>query len=86
MAPSPPALAPSVEAAYHQKCKELRQRTKEVEKTNDATRLRIERMKRQVLKLRLERAFLLEQLARRTSTHVEDSDGSPSPGPAVRLS
>ncbi len=34
--------------------------------------------------MRLERAFLLEQLARRTSTNVEDSDGSPSPPATVR--
>lgn len=33
--------------------------------------------------MRLERAFLLEQLAKRTSTNVEDSDGSPSPPPTV---
>ncbi len=32
----------------------------------------------------LEQAFLLEQLARRTSTNVEDSDGSPSPPLTVR--
>jgi hypothetical protein len=84
MPPSVPSLAPSVETAYHDKCKELRLRTKEVELANDAARLRLERVRRQVYKLRLERAFLLEQLARRTSTNVEDSDGSPSPGPAVR--
>jgi hypothetical protein len=34
--------------------------------------------------MRLERAFLLEQLAKRTSTNVEDSEGSPSPPPTVR--
>lgn len=79
----PAALAPSVEEAYRRKCIQLRLRTREVEETNDAARLRLERIKRQVLKLRLERAFLLEQLARRTSTNVEDSDGSPSPPPAV---
>jgi hypothetical protein len=33
--------------------------------------------------MRLERAFLLEQLAKRTSTNVEDSEGSPSPPPTV---
>jgi hypothetical protein len=33
--------------------------------------------------LRIERAFLLEQLAKRTSANVEDSDGSPSPPPTV---
>lgn len=65
---------------------ELKQRSKEVDDVNDATRLRISRLKRQVDKLRVERAFLLEQLAKRTSTNVEDSDGSPSPPPTVRFS
>ncbi|KAL2188453.1 hypothetical protein L209DRAFT_763176 [Thermothelomyces heterothallicus CBS 203.75] len=86
MAPAssiPPALPPSVEEAYRRKCIQLKQRTNEVEEANDAARLRLARLKRQVEKMRLERAFLLEQLARRTSTNVEDSDGSPSPPPTV---
>lgn len=80
----PPSLPPSVEEAYRRKCIELKARTKEVEDVNDATRLRISRIKRQVDKLRLERAMLLEQLAKRTSTNVEDSDGSPSPPPTPK--
>lgn len=85
MAPSsaPPSLPPSVEEAYRRKCVQLKQRTNEVEEANDAARLRLARLKRQVEKMRLERAFLLEQLAKRTSTNVEDSDGSPSPPPTV---
>ena len=79
----PPPLAPSVEEAYRRKCIQLKARTKEVEDANDAGRVRLARLKRQVEKLRLERAFLLEQLSRRTSTNVEDSDGSPSPPPTV---
>jgi non-histone protein 10 len=55
----------------------------EVEEANDASRLRIQRITNSVEKLRLERAFLLEQLAKRTSTNVEDSEGSPSPPPTV---
>jgi non-histone protein 10 len=55
----------------------------EVEEANDASRIRLSRMKRGIEKLRLERAFLLEQLAKRTSTNVEDSEGSPSPPPTV---
>ncbi|TVY68957.1 hypothetical protein LSUE1_G007372 [Lachnellula suecica] len=35
-------------------------------------------------KQRIERAFLLEQLAKRTSTNVEDSEGSPSPPPTPK--
>ncbi len=73
-----------MEEAYRRKCIQLKARTAEVEDANDAARLRLTRLKRQVEKMRLERAFLLEQLARRTSTNVEDSDGSPSPPPTVR--
>lgn len=80
---APPALPPSVEEAYRRKCIQLKQRTSEVEDANDAARLRLARLKRQCEKMRLERAFLLEQLAKRTSTNVEDSDGSPSPPPTV---
>lgn len=80
--PSP--LPPSVEEAYRRKCVQLKNRTNEVEDANDAARLRLARIKRQVEKLRIERAFLLEQLAKRTSTNVEDSEGSPSPPPTPK--
>lgn len=80
----PPALPPSVEEAYRRKCLQLKRRTNEVEEDNEAARLRLARLKRGVEKLRLERAFLLDQLAKRTSTNVEDSEGSPSPPPTVR--
>lgn len=79
----PSTLPPSVEEAYRRKCVQLKNRTNEVEDANDAARLRLARIKRQVEKLRIERAFLLEQLAKRTSANVEDSDGSPSPPPTV---
>jgi len=83
MAPNsvPPQLPPSVEEAYRRKCVELKRRNHQVEEANDAARVRIARIKRQVEKLRIERAFLLEQLTKRTSTNVEDSEGSPSPPP-----
>ncbi|KAJ4230066.1 hypothetical protein NW759_003427 [Fusarium solani] len=80
----PTALPPSVEEAYRRKCIQLKNRTSEVEDANDAARLRLARIKRQVEKLRIERAFLLEQLAKRTSANVEDSDGSPSPPPTPK--
>ena len=80
----PPTLPPSVEEAYRRKCIQLRHRMKTVEDANDASRIRLLRMRRGIEKMRLERAFLLEQLAKRTSTNVEDSDGSPSPPPTVR--
>jgi hypothetical protein len=79
----PPTLPPSVEEAYRRKCIQLRHRMKTVEEANDASRIRLLRMRRGIEKMRLERAFLLEQLAKRTSTNVEDSDGSPSPPPTV---
>jgi hypothetical protein len=80
----PPPLPPSVEEAYRRKCVQLKQRMNEVEEANDASRQRLARLNRQIQKMRLERAFLLEQLAKRTSTNVEDSEGSPSPPPTVR--
>jgi hypothetical protein len=82
----PSTLPPSVEEAYRRKCVQLKNRTNEVEEANDAARLRLARIKRQVEKMRVERAFLLEQLAKRTSANVEDSDGSPSPPPTVSTS
>ncbi|EFW99630.1 hypothetical protein CMQ_7998 [Grosmannia clavigera kw1407] len=86
MAPpsSAQSLPPSVEEAYRRKCGLLKQRMADVEETNDAVRVRLARLKRQVEKQRLERAFLLEQLAKRTSANVEDSDGSPSPPPTPK--
>lgn len=80
----PPELPPSVEEAYRKKCIQLKTRLNEVEEANDASRLRIERLNRAIEKGRLERAFLLEQLAKRTSTNVEDSEGSPSPPPTPK--
>src|SRR5579862_1308913 len=79
----PAPLPPSVEHAYRQKCIDLKKRINEVEESNNVLRLRLARTKRGILKLRLERAFLLEQLAKRTSVNVEDSAGSPSPPPPV---
>ncbi|RKF56377.1 putative hmg box protein [Golovinomyces cichoracearum] len=80
----PPELPPSVEEAYRAKCIQLKQRLNEVEEANDSARLRIARINRGIQKSRLERAFLLEQLAKRTSTNVEDSEGSPSPPPTPK--
>ncbi|KAI1505413.1 hypothetical protein F5X99DRAFT_367892 [Biscogniauxia marginata] len=77
----PPSLPPTVEEAYRRKCIQLKERSKEIEDENDAYRLRLNRLKRQIQKSRLERAILLEQIAKRTSTNVEDSEGSPSPPP-----
>lgn len=80
----PPELPPSVEEAYRAKCIQLKQRLNEIEEANDGARARITRINRGIQKSRLERAFLLEQLAKRTKTHVEDSEGSPSPPPTPK--
>lgn len=58
-------LAPSVEKAYYRKCIELKRRLNDVEEANDAARQRRARLNRAIMKMRLERAFLLEQLAKR---------------------
>lgn len=81
----PPPLAPTVEEAYRRKCIQLKQRLNEIEADNEATRVRVQRIERSIQKQRIERAFLLEQLAKRTSTNVEDSEGSPSPPPTVSI-
>lgn len=73
-----------MEEAYRRKCIQLKQRSKEIDDENNAYKLRLVRLERQIQKARLERAFLLEQIAKRTSTNVEDSEGSPSPPPTVR--
>lgn len=80
----PPSLPPTVEEAYRRKCIQLKERSKEIEEENDGYRLRLSRLRRQIQKLRLERAIILDQIAKRTSTNVEDSEGSPSPPPTVR--
>ncbi|KAF2180835.1 hypothetical protein K469DRAFT_692662 [Zopfia rhizophila CBS 207.26] len=74
-------LPPSVEAAYYRKCIELRRRINDIEENNDGTRLRIKRLNRAITKMRLERAFLLEQLHKHMEYNVDDSDRSSSPPP-----
>ncbi|KAK7516662.1 uncharacterized protein IWZ02DRAFT_454765 [Phyllosticta citriasiana] len=74
-------LPPSVEAAYYRKCIELKRRLNEIEANNDAARLRKLRVDRSIMKLRLERAFLLERLAERMAPNVDESDRSTSPPP-----
>jgi hypothetical protein len=78
-------LPPSVEAAYYRKCIELKRRINEIEESNDVIRTRKARVERAVLKLRLERTFLLEQLQKRMDRNVDESDESDSPPPTVRL-
>lgn len=61
----PPALPPSVERAYRDKCIELKRRQAEVEQNNDSFRLRKNRLHRSIRKMRLERSMLLEMLGKR---------------------
>lgn len=74
-------LPPSVETAYYRKCIELRRRINDIEENNDATRLRTKRLNRAIMKMRLERAFLLEQLHKHMEFNIDDSDRSSSPPP-----
>ncbi|KAF2100231.1 hypothetical protein NA57DRAFT_73841 [Rhizodiscina lignyota] len=74
-------LPPSVETAYYRKCIELKRRINEIEDSNDQARLRKIRINRQILKMRLERAFLLEQVQKRMDYNVDESDRSTSPPP-----
>ncbi|KAF4553403.1 Hypothetical protein D9617_7g031300 [Elsinoe fawcettii] len=67
-------LPPSVEKAYYRKCIELKRRLNDVEEANDAARLRRARLDRAILKMRLERAFLLEQLGRRMEFVEEERE------------
>jgi hypothetical protein len=74
-------LPPSVETAYYRKCIDLRRRITDIEDSNDSTRQRILRLNRGVQKMRLERAFLLEQLNKHMEYNIDDSDRSSSPPP-----
>ena len=80
-------LAPSVEKAYYRKCIELKRRLNEVETANDEARIRRQRLDRGIMKMRLERAFLLDELRKRMPHDVDGSDGSADEGmPSVRTS
>lgn len=70
-----------MESAYYRKCIDLRRRITDIEDSNDGTRLRITRLSRGIQKMRLERAFLLEQLNKHMEYNVDDSDRSSSPPP-----
>ncbi|TGZ80949.1 hypothetical protein EX30DRAFT_396076 [Ascodesmis nigricans] len=74
-------LPSSVEGSYRKKCKDLKKRINEIESSNELLSSRIQRARRAIQRMRLERAFLLQQLEARTEDRVSDSDGSPSPPP-----
>jgi len=79
-----PQLPASVEESYRQKCIDLKKRINEIESSNEVLVVRVQRAKRGIQRIRLERAFLLQQLEQRTDPKVDDSEGSPSPPPTVR--
>lgn len=74
-------LPPSVEAAYYRKCIELRRRINDIEENNDGTRQRIQRLNRGIQKMRLERAFLLDQLQKHQEYSLDESERSSSVPP-----
>jgi len=76
-------LAPSVEKAYYRKCIELKRRLNEVEAANDEAKIKRVRLDRSIMKMRLERAFLLEQLSKRMDVNVDGSEGSADEVPAA---
>jgi hypothetical protein len=76
-------LPPSVETAYYRKCIELKRRINEIEESNDSLRVRKTRIERAILKMRIERGFLLEKIAQNMKDNPDDSDESNSPPPTV---
>jgi hypothetical protein len=81
--PESTPLAPSVEKAYYRKCIALKRRLNEVEAANDEARLRRVRLDRAIMKMRLERAFLLDELRKRMDINVDGSEGSGEEGMAT---
>lgn len=73
-------LAPSVEKAYYRKCIQLKRRLNEVESANDEARTRRHRLDRAIMKMRLERAFFLDELRKRMEYNVDASEGSGDEG------
>lgn len=67
------------ELRYQQKCTDLKRRIEQVEKHNEGLVLKTERLKHALKRIRIERAVLQHELQERTTTNVDDSDGSPSP-------
>lgn len=77
-------LPPSMEKAYHAKCIELKRRLREIEEANDAAVLRKLRLDRAISKLRITRAFLIEQVAKvQLNPDGVETDKSESPPPTV---
>jgi non-histone protein 10 len=56
----------------------LKRKIIDVEGENEILTVKIDRAKRSITRLRLERALLLEKLEEKTPAHVDDSEGSES--------
>jgi len=73
-----------MEKAYHTKCIELKRRLREIEEANEAAALRKLRLDRAISKLRITRAFLVEQVAKvQFNPDAAETDKSESPPPTV---
>ena len=60
------------------KCRDLKRKIQDVEAENDSLTVKIDRAKRSIVRMRLERALLLEKLEEKTPAHVDESEGSES--------
>jgi hypothetical protein len=66
------------ESRYRTKCADLKRKITDVEAENDMLTVKIDRAKRSITRMRLERALLLEKLEDKTPAHVDYSEGSES--------
>jgi non-histone protein 10 len=76
-------LPKSVEQQYRKKCIELKKRIRELEQYNDKLVQDIEKKKKAVERVRMERALLTEILENHIPARTTESEGSPSPPPTV---
>lgn len=81
-------LPPSIEAAYYKKAIELKKRVVDIETNNDVKRQNLMRVNRDVQKLRMERALLIEMVRNGMAKVApeeasEESDDSAPPSPPV---
>jgi non-histone protein 10 len=65
------------------KCGDLKRKIVDVEAENDTLTVKIDRAKRSITRMRLERALLLEKLEQKTPAHADDSEGSESEASSV---
>ena len=65
------------------KCRDLKRKILDVEAENDSLTVKIDRARRSITRMRLERALLLEKLEQKTPAQVDDSEGSESEASSV---